>query len=223
MPCPIVFDLDGTLVDSVPDLAAAVNRLLRAEGQGDMSLPEVTSYVGNGAPTLMRLVMQARGMDLARHAALTNQMVADYTARSGELTTVYPGVLQALEVLVARGDPLGICTNKPLVPAKAVLAHFGMSDLFAVVIGGDSLPQRKPDAAPLLAAVDALGGRSGDIGAIYVGDSIVDADTARHADLPFVLFTEGYLNGDRASVRPIASFSAFSDLPAVVARLSGQT
>lgn len=220
LPCPLVFDLDGTLIDSLPDLAAAVNRLLVAEGLGAMAEPEVASYVGNGAPVLMARVMAARGIDPARHGEMTGRMVTDYTARSAERTVVYPGVRDALALLAARGHALGLCTNKPILPTQAILAHFGLADLFGAVIGGDSLPQRKPDAAPLHAVVAALGGVSGDGRAIYVGDSVVDADAARNAGLPFVLFTRGYLNGPRDQVFPAATFDDFADLPALIARLT---
>lgn len=220
LPCPLVFDLDGTLIDSVPDLAAAVNRLLATEGLVGMADAEVASYVGNGAPVLMARVMAARGIDPARHADLTERMVTDYTARSGERTIVYPGVRETLGLLAARGHALGLCTNKPIVPTRAILDHFGLADLFGAVVGGDSLPQRKPDAAPLHAVIAALGGMPGESRAIYVGDSLVDAETARNAGLPFVLFTQGYLNGPRDQAFPAATFDDFADLPAVVARLT---
>jgi phosphoglycolate phosphatase len=106
--------------------------------------------------------------------------------KSFTLTTLYPGVLAMLETLTKRGHKLGICTNKPEGSTRAVLRHFGLD--FLVIIGGDTLPQRKPDPAPLQKAHALLGG--GEM--VFVGDSEVDAETAKAAALPFALFTGGY-------------------------------
>lgn len=196
LPCPVIFDLDGTLIDSVPDLAAAVNRLLAAEDEAPMTDAEVASYVGNGAPVLMRRVMEARGFDMGRHDVLTAQMVADYTAHSGERTTLYPGVLDALEILAGRGHALGLCTNKPIVPTRAILRHFGLDRLFAAVIGGDSLPERKPHPLPLLHAAQTLGVGIADC--VYVGDDQRDIEAARAAGMRSVVALWGYrLPGER--------------------------
>lgn len=221
LPCPVIFDLDGTLIDSVPDLAAAVNRLLATEGKAPLPDAEIASYVGNGAPILMRRVIEARGFDMARHAELTDRMLEDYTARSGERTTLYPGVTAALETLAGRGHALGLCTNKPIAPTRAILRHFGLEALFAAVIGGDSLPQRKPDPAPVHAAIAALGGLPGQTAALYVGDSIIDAESARNAGLPFILHGNGYLNGPRDSIVPYAEFAHFDALPGIIAGFAG--
>jgi phosphoglycolate phosphatase len=104
---------------------------------------------------------------------------------------------------------MGVCTNKPLGPTHAALAHFGWQGLFASVIGGDSLAARKPDPAPLLASVAALGGGP----AVYVGDSEVDGETAERAGVPFLLFTEGYRKAEVAAIPHRAAFADWSALP----------
>lgn len=207
----IVFDLDGTLIDSAPDLRAAVNAMLKDEGQAPLDLARITSFIGNGVPQLVRLSMQARGLDIARHDALTANMLDHYNAGNSALTTLYPHVREVLEALHRDGHRLGLCTNKPLEPARDLLAHFGLTDLFTAVIGGDSLTTRKPHAAPLLATFEALGGNG-----IYVGDSEVDSETAQNAGVPFALFSEGYRKTPVAVLPHDWSFSDFSDLPAII-------
>jgi phosphoglycolate phosphatase len=211
----LIFDLDGTLIDSVPDLLVAVNRMLADLNEPPMQRDEVQSYVGEGAPMLVSRVLAARGLPDDVSGRLTAAMVADYSAHAAIHTRPYPGVIAALSRLAEAGHPLGLCTNKPLTATEAVLNGLGLSHLFTVCIGGDSLPQRKPHPAPLLAAVRALGADR----AVFVGDSQVDAETAERAALPFVLYTEGYLNAPVDTVRRAAVFSDFADLPEVLAAL----
>lgn len=209
----VIFDLDGTLIDSLPDIHAAVNRLLAAEGQVRMARAEVQAFVGDGAPVLIRRVMAARGMDMARHAELAARMVADYTARSCEKTTVLPHVAETLTALRAEGCRLGICTNKPESATRAVLAELGLAALFDVIVAGDTMAERKPDPAPLNHAARLLGAAR----AIFVGDSEVDARTAEAAALPFVFFAGGYLRVPRHEISPVAEFSDYRELPALLA------
>jgi len=116
---------------------------------------------------------------------------------------------------VAAGHALGVCTNKPAEPARAVLAHLGLLDRFAVVVGGDSLPVTKPDPAPLRAALEALPPGA----AVFVGDSEVDAETARAAGVPFLLFTEGYRKSPISALPHAAAFAHWGALPGLVARV----
>jgi phosphoglycolate phosphatase len=207
----IVFDLDGTLIDSAPDLRAAVNAMLRDQAQAPLDLATITSFIGNGVPQLVRLAMQARGLDMTRHEALTANMLNHYNAGNSALTTLYSGVREVLETLHRDGHHLGLCTNKPIAPTRDLLQHFDLTDLFSAIIGGDSLPERKPHAAPLLATFKALGGSG-----IYVGDSEVDAQTAQNANIPFALFTEGYRKTPVAVLPHDWSFSSFTALPAII-------
>lgn len=207
----IVFDLDGTLINSAPDLGAAVNRMLDGEGLPALDQPTIISFIGNGLPRLVELSMAASGMDMARHAELTEIVLKDYTANSGVLTVLYPHVKDVLQGLHAAGHLLGLCTNKPVAPSRDILNHFGLSPLFSAVIGGDSLPQRKPHPAPLTATFDALG-QTG----LYVGDSEVDAETAQRAGTPFALFTEGYRKSPVADLPHDWAFDSFANLPNLV-------
>ena len=208
----LIFDLDGTLIDSAPDIRAAVNRMLAGEGLEPLDLPTVTDFVGNGMPKLVERVMAVKGIDPARHKALTQVTLDHYNAAPSALTRPYPGVPQALAALEAAGHRLALCTNKPEAPARAILADLGLARHFPVVIGGDTLPMRKPDPAPALECVKAMGG--GD--AAFIGDSEVDAATAEAAGLPFYLFTEGYRKSPVSALPHQAAFSDFAALPGLI-------
>ncbi|MDH5797545.1 MAG: phosphoglycolate phosphatase, partial [Paracoccaceae bacterium] len=183
----VVFDLDGTLIDSAPDIQAAANKMLAAEGKAPLDLPTVTSFIGNGLPKLVERVMRARGISVDEHARLTEMTLGFYNAAPSNLTRLYPGVRQALETLRQANCQIGLCTNKPVEPTWGILKDFDLTRFFDVVVGGDSLAVKKPDPAPLNAAFENLGVGS----RYYVGDSEVDAETAARANVPFLLFTEG--------------------------------
>ena len=214
----VVFDLDGTLIHSAPDIHAAVNRTLAEEGAPPLGLEQVTSFIGNGVPVLIRRVMEARheAPDAARHADLVARFMQHYEAHPADLTTIYPGVETALCNLAGAGWKLGLCTNKPEAASRAILAHFGLIDLFSVVIGGDSLPQRKPDPAPLRAAFAELAATP----MLFVGDSEIDAATAMAAEVPFALFTEGYRHAPVHDLPHHGLFSHHDELPGLLRHMA---
>jgi len=209
----VIFDLDGTLIDSAPDIHAAANAVFADHGHS-FTRAEVQGFVGRGAPNLVARLAEARGLPATGpdFDALLARFLHVYEGAQA-LTTLYPGVRPALETLAARGMRLAICTNKPLAPTRAVLRHFGLEGLFPVVIGGDSLAVKKPDPAPLRAALAQAGGGQ----ALFVGDSEVDAETAQAAGLPFLLFTEGYRKTPVAALPHDAAFADFAALPDLVA------
>jgi phosphoglycolate phosphatase len=211
-----IFDLDGTLIDSAPDIHAAGNAVLDAEGLAPVTADQSRSFIGNGARVYVeRLERAAAGVnDPARTDRMQQLFIAEYeTAHS--LTRVYPGVEAALASLRAQGWRLAICTNKPHGPALTVLAHLGWQGLFDAVIGGDSLPVVKPDPAPLQAAIAGLGGGP----VVYVGDSEVDALTARAAEVPFALYTRGYRRGPVDTIPHQRAFDDWADLPGIARTL----
>lgn len=187
MTAALVFDLDGTLVDSAPDIHAGVAHLLAEEGLPALSFETIRGFIGGGVPILITRVMRALGLpdDPKRHADLCARFTLRYEHDPGGLTRPYPGVAAALDRLDL---PLALCTNKPEGPTRALLAQLGWTHRFAVIVGGDTLPVRKPDPAPLYLAIERLG-----VGPIlFVGDSEVDAETAARAEVPLLLFTQGY-------------------------------
>ncbi|QOL82782.1 phosphoglycolate phosphatase [Pseudooceanicola spongiae] len=209
----IVFDLDGTLIDSAADVQGIANALLPPD-QPPLTLAETRAFMGEGVPTFLQRMIAARGLDPEGYDTLHKGFLARYDTAVGQ-TTAYPGVAETLESLRAAGHRLGVCTNKPARPARAVLAHLGLAEYFDVMLGGDSLPQRKPDPAPLLAILANLG----DTHALYVGDSETDAATAHAAAVPFLLFTEGYPKGPAEAIDCAGRFSRFAELPDLVAEL----
>ena len=207
----ILFDLDGTLIDSAEDIRAIANRLLAEEGKAPLSQAEVRSFIGNGVSVLMARMRAARGLPESIHARMLGDFVASYEA-AVENTVPYPFVTEALAELRGAGHRLGICTNKPLLPCQAVLDHLGLGALFDAVVGGDSLPVLKPDPAPLHAAFERLGEGP----KLYVGDSETDAETAERAGVSFLLFTEGYRKSDPSAIPHATRFDRFADLPALI-------
>ncbi|MET4128430.1 phosphoglycolate phosphatase [Roseovarius sp. MBR-6] len=212
----VIFDLDGTLIDSAPDIHAAANTLMDRHRLAPFSAAETRGFIGSGVPHFITCCLTARGRagDVALRARLIEEFIALYET-AVTLTQVYPGVPEALTTLSSEPYALGLCTNKPVGPARAVLAHLGLDVHFPVVIGGDSLSVRKPDPAPLRAAVAGLGARD----VVYVGDSEVDAETAARAGLPFALYTEGYRKGPVERIAHDRAFADFAELPGIVADL----
>lgn len=206
----IVFDLDGTLIDSAPDIGGIANRLMEDRGLEPITLEQTRDFVGNGASVFIEKLRDVRGLPDKMHATLLEEFMAHYEG-AVDLTLPYPGVFEALQSLRAKGHRLGICTNKPIKPTMAVLRHLDLEPFFDTFIGGDSLTVRKPNPAPLFAAFEALG-----TGArLFVGDSDVDAATGVAAGVTFLLFTEGYRKQpveDLPHDRAFSSFDAFDAL-----------
>ncbi len=215
-PLAIIFDLDGTLIDSAPQIHDVANKVFAAKGLAPFPFAVVRGAIGNGVGVLVGRLLQSQGHDATGplHAELAASFVKIYE-EAFDLTTLYPGVADALSTLRAAGHRLGICTNKPESPARAVLRHFGLDRSFEVVIGGDTLPLRKPDPAPLRAAWRALD--SGPV--LFVGDSEVDAETARAAGIPLALYTLGYRSAAVETLGAKLVFDDFRALPGLVAHL----
>ncbi|MDO5705959.1 MAG: phosphoglycolate phosphatase [Paracoccus sp. (in: a-proteobacteria)] len=214
-PCPIVFDLDGTLIDSVPDIHGAANAVLRQNGLSPLSLDNIRSFVGGGVDLLWTRIIAATGAQPEQHRDLVAAFMSRYHHATG-LTRLYPGVLEALGVLADRGHPLGICTNKPMKPTQAILQHFGIIHLFDSVIAGDSLAQKKPDPAPLRAAFADLGADPVTPAGLYVGDSEFDSDCAAAVPVPFLIYTGGYRQKPVSQLPHTAAFDDFGALPGLV-------
>jgi len=186
----VVFDLDGTLVDSAPDMAAALNAAVAEIGQPPFSQAEVIGFVGSGARMLVRRALAALGADAGAEDDLLARFIAQYEAKVTGQTRPYDGAMEMLAQLHAAGVPLGLCTNKPEGPARTLCAALGMDSYLKVIVGGDTLPVLKPDPAPLLHACGALGAAPQET--LYVGDSDVDYATALAAGTPFAFVECGY-------------------------------
>ena len=193
MPAPaIVFDLDGTLVESAPDLAATTNVLLKRRGRRQIELEELRSMVGKGARVMIEKAFAATGEPATE--AETNEMIPEFLEYYGEhvsdLTLPFPGVIDALETLRAQGCRLGVCTNKFESLSNKLLIALNMDHYFDAVLGGDTLKVRKPNPEHVLETIRRLGGTSDH--AVMVGDSNNDIDAAKAGGVASIAVTFGY-------------------------------
>jgi phosphoglycolate phosphatase len=202
-----VFDLDGTLIDSAPDIHGAANAALAEHGLPQLTMAQTRGFIGHGAAVFFTRVRATFGIDDTMQEPLMDTFLKRYET-AVHLTHCYPGAVACLETLKDAGLVLGLCTNKPIRPTHAVLDHLDLTRFFDVVLGGDSLSVRKPDPAPLFHCIDALGGKS----TLYVGDSEVDAETADRAKVPFALYVEGYRKTALEDLPHELAFDQFADL-----------
>lgn len=191
-PTTIIFDLDGTLVHSAPDLHASANTMLGELGRAPLDLDQVTSFIGNGVPKLVERVLRASGgIPRDDGASALARFMQVYSANLAVLTRPYPGVVAQLEEIAAHGIAMGVCTNKPVQPAGELCEGLNLARFFGAITGGDSHERKKPDALPLLKTIAEIGGTPERC--LYVGDSETDYLTARAANVRFALFSGGYL------------------------------
>ena len=213
MSARIVFDLDGTLIDSARDIQGIANAALESLGAAPVTLSETHGFIGEGIHVFVARMRAARGIPDSEQERLLADVVARYDDAVTQ-TEVYPGVREMLAALSTRHS-LGICTNKLRSPCMAVLSHLGIAQLFGSVWGGDNSLGRKPDPAPLLAVFAELGKGP----RIYVGDSEIDAETAQRAGVPFLLFTGGYRRTPIEAIHHDAAFSDHAELPGIIESL----
>ena len=210
----LVLDLDGTLVDTVDDIAAALNLVLRRRGLCEASRAETTSLIGNGVRALLLAAFNAR--NTAPDPASEAEFLDFYSAHAADLSRPFPGVTAVLATLAQQNWRFAICTNKPEAAARALLAAVGLAEWWTAIGGGDSFPVRKPDPGHLLATLAAAGGTAEC--ALMVGDHANDVRTAAGAGVPCIFAQWGY--GPSAMGAGAAATAArFSDLPALCERL----
>ena len=216
MPVSIVFDLDGTLVDSAPDLHYCTNILMDEMDLPELDLPTVTGFIGHGVGPLVESALKANraGQSGARLAKTIARFTDIYAADPAKFCIPFDGVMDTLAALKADGHKLAICTNKAYRLARLVVDAVGLDEFCPVLIGGDSLPLRKPDPAPLYECVRLLG----DDFCVYVGDSETDAGTAQNADAPFMLHTKGYR---KTPVHELYHTAQYSDWAEFLSLLKG--
>ena len=202
----VIFDLDGTLIDSAADIHGAACRTLARFGLPPITAEQSRSFIGRGERVYVQLMMAATGLDAPLETGVA-AFIAEYE-RPPLDTALYPNVMSCLRALGAAGVRLGLCTNKPTGPTQVVLDHFDLAPIFGAIVCGDTLPVRKPDPAPLHEAMARLDVRT----CLYVGDSEVDAETARRAGMPFALFTEGYRKTPVADLPHDLAFDDFDQL-----------
>lgn len=201
-PPAFLFDLDGTLADTLADLAASANHVRGRAGLPPLPLATVRSFIGDGARTL---VARALADVMPRDPAAAARVVADgfaayvdhHRTQCVVHSRLYPGVREHLMGLRERGHPLGVVTNKPERFAVPLLRHLELADWFGVIVGGDTLPQQKPDKAPVVHALHVLG--SSAEGATMVGDGVQDLRAGKAAGLRTIACLFGFT--DPAALR----------------------
>ena len=215
----IAFDLDGTLVDSAPDLIGTLNVILGEEGVPPLPFQQARPFIGQGARRLLERGFQARGLEIAPDAleSLFARFIAHYDAHSADFTRPYPGVVAALTQLKAAGARLAVCTNKLTGLSVGVLEKLDLARFFDAVTGADSAPAAKPDPRHLIAAVAAAGGRIEQ--SVMVGDAATDAGAARAAGVPLVLVSFGYTEIPAAELAPDSLIDHFDELIPACVRL----
>lgn len=215
----IIFDLDGTLADTSLDMLNAANACFRGLGLGDrLSHPQDAGIAIRGGRAMLRLGFDRVGDgDESQIDALYPVFLKHYAEGLSVHSRFFHGAIEAVEALKSRGDKVGICTNKPEALARRLLDDLGARTLFASLVGGDTLPVRKPDPAPLFAAVREAGGDP--LRAVLVGDTETDRVCAANAGMPSILVRHGPLGDGVDALAPEATLAQFEDLPEIVARL----
>lgn len=187
----VVFDLDGTLIDSVPDLALAMNGLLAERDRPAVTAEQVRGFIGDGATRLVERSFEASGGLPEDVMALVLRFRSLYAADVASQTLPYDGIVSLLDELEWRGIPIALCTNKPAHHTRLVCDALDLTRRFGCIVAGDTLPVKKPDPAPLLRAIAEMGGGP----ALMVGDGRPDQGAAIAAGVPFVWAGYGYGTG----------------------------
>jgi len=215
----VVFDLDGTLIDSAPDLRTALNGLLAEHGRRPLTLPEVTAMIGDGAAKLVERAFAMTGERAGENLpALTSGFLGYYEGKAAVETRPYPGVPETLAGLIADGIALGICTNKPEAPTREILCDLGLDGAFTAIYGGDTLDGvHKPDPRLVFAVLDALDASPEN--AVFVGDNANDVGAARAAGLPVILRAGGYTVVSAEQLGADVVIAEFDELPGALAGL----
>ncbi len=219
LPDTVIFDLDGTLVDSAPDLTGALNHTMRTIRLPEIGAHEVRHMVGHGARALIQKAVTAAGttLDDAAFDRAFETFLDYYADHVADLTTPFPNAVETLTLLRDNGVKLGVCTNKPQRLTELLLDSLGMSHWFGAIMGADAVTEKKPHAGHLTATVDRLGG---DLRrTVMVGDSQTDVDTARNAGTPVVAVSFGYSTVPAADLMADRLIDDFRELPEALAAL----
>lgn len=221
-----LFDLDGTLIDTAPDLLATMNTLLAREGRAALDSGIIRKLVGRGARNLIADAFKVTGapIDPARIEPLYQDFLADYGSHIAAASRPFPGVIETLEALKAEGAAMAVLTNKPYPSAVQLIEELGLSPYFAAVVGQGKYPWLKPDPRLFVAVLAELGlaelGGPG-AGAVMVGDSVTDVQTARAGGIPAILMSYGYTPEPAETLGADRVLDDFRQVPAAAKALLG--
>lgn len=212
-PAAVVFDLDGTLVDTAPDLCGTLNKLLVEHGRPAISLPDIRPMIGDGAAKMVERGFGATGGLPDDLTVLVRRFIELYEADIADESRPFPHVVDTLERMRAAGIRLGVCTNKLTGMSQRLLDALDLSRYFDVLVGGD-VPARKPDPRHVLMTVEKLGASTAD--ALMVGDSLNDVAAAKAARVNVVAVTFGYTTTPVVELGADAVIDSFSELPPLI-------
>lgn len=215
----IIFDLDGTLINSIPDMMREVNLFLSKHGGRNLTEQEVISIIGSGARVLVKKAFELTHIETtsSEFETLFSEWLDQYGKADMYLTQTWDGVIETLEFLKKNNYKMAVCTNKPPVPTKVILDRLNLSQYFDVVLDAESLIEKKPRPEPLWLAIKKMGGSVND--AVMVGDSEVDAEAAKNAGIPVVLLSFGYAHVPFDEIKPDVLIDHFSDLKNILDKM----
>jgi phosphoglycolate phosphatase len=218
-PATIVFDLDGTLAETAPDIIGTLNIILAGEGLAPLPVSKARDLVGAGAKALIQrgFELYSRPLEAEKLEALFQQFLHHYAGRVADESFLYEGVAEAMDHLAGQGHLLAVCTNKPERHSRLLLDALNVTGRFAAIAGRDTFPFFKPDARHLTETVKLAGGDPAN--AVMIGDSRTDIATARNAGLPVICVPFGYTDVPIETLAPDIVIQHFRELPEAVARV----
>ncbi|MDX6806616.1 HAD-IA family hydrolase [Terrihabitans rhizophilus] len=213
-----VFDLDGTIVDTAPDLVAGLNVALALANLEPVNTHDLRSLVGGGVRVMLTRGLALRGHSVGeeRFAELSKAFLAHYELHIADHSTIYPDVAEVLDELSGNGFRVCVCTNKPERLAKLLLSTLQFDNRFEAICGADTFTARKPDPIHLLGTIARAGGDPAK--AVMIGDSITDLNAARNASVPCILMDWGYTDIPASELGADTVLSRFSEVPAAIER-----
>ena len=219
LPKAILFDLDGTLIDSAPDIVAAVNELLAGRDLPPLKVDQIRAMIGGGVMKLVERAFAASGSPLAGSALeeANRDMAPIYRRHLTGLTRLMPGVREALTHFHLNGTAMGVVTNKPQLATREILLHFHLTEYLGAIVGGDAVTKLKPAPDALLLALDQL--QAEPYEALMVGDSVSDVGAARAAGMPVALLRGGYTQVPVEELGADLVCDSLLDLPSAMQRL----
>ena len=216
----VLFDLDGTLVDTAPDLTGALNHVLSLNGYDPVSVDQMREFVGHGARVTIERGFAHYGVNIKGDALnrAHQQFLDFYSENIAETSVLYSGVKEVLEQFKAQGIGMGVCTNKSEDLSIKLLTQLGVADDFQTICGSDTVPNRKPHPDHIITAINRAGGNR--FKAIMIGDSQADVDSAKAAGLPVIAMSYGYTAVPSDQLGANVVLDSFAELPAVLANWS---